>query len=367
MSFLEACRCHCPAWAIEGFLTTDLPFILPASSLCLHPSLFLIKDYTAFTLKMKDVVTCLIVWLSLKDICSLSHTQIITAGWAHLYDVIVKKKSQRQQNGGCWVMEGVNGVLLLHGYRVLCAQDDNIFEVVYKMTWTDVPLLKYIHHSFNLKWVQFPLGMMKMFSDWLCWLVHKSVLRTSEWCELCCIRRMVKDNVKTLISDSPFRTPFLLCNGNGSAVIFTGRDLALAWSQSQCQPVQSWSSLEGLELAVPRHPSIWSRGQDGWRVFSDGKSQSVMWFLIFLNIFLSLGTRAQSGAAQAAKPRPTQMQGTMQHPYVTHSGNGKPSLSGPEEGSCLWRCSIEMWTYHLRHSVHGVVCLGVKYMWSRQK
>lgn len=64
---------------VEGFLTTDLPFILPASSLCLHPSLFLIKDYTAFTLKMKDVVTCLIVWLSLKDICSLSHTN--NNGW----------------------------------------------------------------------------------------------------------------------------------------------------------------------------------------------------------------------------------------------------------------------------------------------
>lgn len=31
-------------------------------------------------------------------------------------------------------MEGVNGVLVFNGYRVLCAQDDNIFEVVYKVT-----------------------------------------------------------------------------------------------------------------------------------------------------------------------------------------------------------------------------------------
>lgn len=48
-------------------------------------------------------------------------------------------------------MEGVNGVLVFNGYRVLCAQDEKIFEVVYKEASTVViALLKHIHHSFNL-------------------------------------------------------------------------------------------------------------------------------------------------------------------------------------------------------------------------
>lgn len=41
-------------------------------------------------------------------------------------------------------------MLVFNGYRVLCAQDEKIFEVVYKEVSTDLSLLKHIHHSFNL-------------------------------------------------------------------------------------------------------------------------------------------------------------------------------------------------------------------------
>lgn len=67
----------------------------------------------------------------------------------------------------------------------------------------------------------------------------QTVVRTSERCELCCIRRMVQDNVKTLISNSPFSTPLLLCTGNGLSSDFHRKR-----SGSITKPVSACSELK---------------------------------------------------------------------------------------------------------------------------
>ena len=64
--------------------------------------------------------------------------------------------------------------------------------------------------------------------------------------------------------------------------------------------------------------------------------------------------------AQAAEPCPTQVQGpwapcSIRILLIWEMGN---PLSQALESEAMF----EMWTYHLRHSVHGLVCLGVKYI-----
>lgn len=64
--------------------------------------------------------------------------------------------------------------------------------------------------------------------------------------------------------------------------------------------------------------------------------------------------------AQAAEPCPTQMQGLWAPCSICMLfiwETGKP-LSQALKSEAVF----EMWTYHLRHSVPGVVCLGVKYI-----
>lgn len=170
------------------------------------------------------------------------------------------------------------------------------------------------------------------------------------WCD--------NKKMKTLTSNSLSSTPLLLCIWQGLRV-----DFYRERSGSTPKPVSACS-----KLRFPRKPPHGAEDQDGWgcsqckryrRVWCDYLHVSFC-VLISCQHWTWENSHEHCMASNPPCRRDAGLWGLYIIHLITHSGSGKPFLPGPGEWSCLWYCSIEMWICHLRLSMHGVVCLGVK-------
>ena len=74
-------------------------------------------------------------------------------------------------------------------------------------------------------------------------------------------------------------------------------------------------------------------------------------FNFFKYLFITGHESTVMGAAQAAKLCPTQMQGAMQHPYVTHSGN--PLSQAPKSEAVFDDVASKC-----GHTILDILCMG---------